>query len=302
MAILTVYTKLLDKTLDGARIIDMGSTKTCHCFVLPYETISKVGKDYLAGKYAFYILLGKTPSKKGLGKNRQLVPAAYVGQTNDFTNRVIDHKQKKDWWDTALVFVSKADEIFASEILYLEYLGWKQAVECKRYNIENTKAIKEPGLSDDKKNDMELFFEEIKFLTAFYGCKIFQHKKREEITHENDIFTRFYIEVPKRGIKASVKFFPHNKHYYLEEGSLISAIESSCSKGAKDIRKVLLEDKEFTKPEGNLYRIVQGTNIPVESGMPSKVAEIVTGTSMQGTTALKTKEGKTFAEIYPKEN
>ena len=32
MAILTVYTKLLDKTLEGARIIDMGSTKSCECF------------------------------------------------------------------------------------------------------------------------------------------------------------------------------------------------------------------------------------------------------------------------------
>ncbi|MBR0273112.1 MAG: hypothetical protein IJQ59_03345 [Bacteroidaceae bacterium] len=31
MAILTVYTKLLDKTLEGARIIDMGSTKSCEC-------------------------------------------------------------------------------------------------------------------------------------------------------------------------------------------------------------------------------------------------------------------------------
>ena len=56
MAILTVYTKLLDKTLEGARIIDMGSTKTCQCFVLPYNSVAKVGKEYLAGKYAFYIL------------------------------------------------------------------------------------------------------------------------------------------------------------------------------------------------------------------------------------------------------
>jgi len=86
MAILTVYTKLLDKTLEGARIIDMGSTKTCQCYVLPYDSVAKVGKEYLAGKYAFYILLGN----RSVGG-----PCAYVGQTNDFTNRVSDHKQKK---------------------------------------------------------------------------------------------------------------------------------------------------------------------------------------------------------------
>ena len=35
MAKLTVYTKLLDRTLEGARIIDMGTTKSCECIVVP---------------------------------------------------------------------------------------------------------------------------------------------------------------------------------------------------------------------------------------------------------------------------
>lgn len=290
MAILTVYTKLLDKTLDGARIIDMGSTKTCQCFVLPYDTIAKVGKEYLAGKYAFYILLGC----RGIGG-----PCAYIGQTNDFVNRVADHKQKKNWWNTALVFVSKADEIFASETLYLEYLGWKTACDAHQYRVENTKPIKEPGLSDDKKNDMELFFEEIKFLTEFYGCKIFE--KRKNLWREAGVYEFFTVEVKNRGIKARLQYFPMQKNYILLEGSLISAIETSCSKSAKKVRALLLKDNEFCKREGNLYKVIQSTNIPVESGLPSLPAEVITGTSMQGPTALKNKDGKTFAELYPKE-
>ena len=47
MAILTVYTKLLDKTLEGARIIDMGSTKSCECFVLPRDSVAEVAKNYI---------------------------------------------------------------------------------------------------------------------------------------------------------------------------------------------------------------------------------------------------------------
>ena len=290
MAILTVYTKLLDKTLEGARIIDMGSTKTCQCYVLPYDAVAKVGKEYLAGKYAFYILLGN----RSVGG-----PCAYVGQTNDFTNRVSDHKQKKDWWDTALVFVSKADEIFASETLYLEYLGWKTACDAHQYRIENTKPIKEPGLSDDQKNDMELFFDEIMFLTKFYGCNIFEKRKNAMV--EMGFHEYYYVEVKKRGIKATLQYFPHSKRFSLLEGSLISAIETSCSKSAKRVRELLLKDSEFCKREGNLYKVIQSTNIPVESGLPSLPAEVITGTSMQGPTALKTKEGKTFAELHPKE-
>ena len=47
MAIITVYTKLLDKSLDGARIIDMGSTRTCLCYVIPYDEVAKISKEYL---------------------------------------------------------------------------------------------------------------------------------------------------------------------------------------------------------------------------------------------------------------
>lgn len=290
MAILTVYTKLLDKTLEGARIIDMGSTKTCQCFVLPYESVAKVGKEYLTGKYALYVLLG----------HREIGGfCAYIGQTNDFTNRVSDHKQKKDWWDTALVFVSKADEIFASETLYLEYLGWKAACDANTYNIENTKPIKEPGLSDDKKNDMELFFEEIKFLTRFYGCNVFEKSKKP--IEEMGASVAFYLEVKKRGITATVHYYPQSKKYVLIEGSLISSKDASCSKKAKEVRKELISDPRLCKHEGNLIRVIQSIDIPVESGLPSLPAEVITGTSMQGTKAFKNKDGETFIELFPKE-
>ena len=84
MAILTVYTKLLDKTLEGARIIDMGSTKSCECFVLPRDKVAEVAKKQPhLQQYGFYILLGRDKNYK---------PMAYIGQTNDFTNRVNDHK------------------------------------------------------------------------------------------------------------------------------------------------------------------------------------------------------------------
>lgn len=47
MAILTVYTKLLDKTLAGTRIIDMGSTRTCQLYVIPREQLQLVSKERL---------------------------------------------------------------------------------------------------------------------------------------------------------------------------------------------------------------------------------------------------------------
>lgn len=286
MAIITVYTKLLDKTLEGARIIDMGSTRTCLCYVLPYDEAAKVSKEFLHGKYAFYILLGSTKNGK---------PKAYVGQTNDFSVRLNDHKQKKSWWNKALVFVSKADEIFASEVLYLEYLGWKKATEVASYILDNTKEIKEPSLSEDKKNDMELFFEEIKFLTKFYGCSIFE---KSDTKIETESYELLFLDVLSNGIKAKVKFYEETKKYILLKGSTIASVDTTCPKESKCIRAQIIGDSSLSKKDGNIIMILNDCDISMKSGLPSGVAGVITGTSMQGTKAFRNKEGKTFAELF----
>ena len=288
MASLTVHTKLLDQTLEGARIIDMGSTKTCQCFVLPRDEVTDVGKKFPTLKqYAFYLLLGKDKGGK---------PMAYIGQTNDFTNRVIDHKAKKDFWDKALVFVSKADEIYASEVLYLEYLGWRKAKDAKNFVIENTKDILEPSLSTDKKNDMELFFDEIQFLTRFYGCDVFDAPKKSVLSN----VVEFYVKNQK-GVNATVLYNPDTKTYLLQKGSLIASVDGpSCPPGAKTIRDNIRNDSSLSKDDGVLIQMLVDFDITSESHLPSGPAAIITGRSTQGTTAFVDKNGKTFGERYPK--
>ncbi len=292
MAILTVYTKLLDQTLDGARIIDMGSAKTCQCFVLPRDGVTDVAKKYPNLKqYAFYILLGQDKTGKQM---------AYVGQTNDFTNRVVDHKQKKTFWDTALVFVSKANEIFASEVLYLEYLGWRAATEAKNYLIENSKEILEPSISTDKKNDMELFFDEIQFLTRFFGCNVFDTPKPKKV-----ILTKgeeFHLKLSKIGVDATVMFYPDTKTYILKKGSLIAAVDaSSCRPAYLKIRETIKKNSTLSKRNGDLIEMLSDYNITSDQCSPSGAACVITGRSTQGTTAFVDKNSKTFGERYPKQ-
>ncbi len=100
----TIHTELLDGSLEGARNIYMGSNSTCHLYVIPRDRISLADSIAdISGQPAFYILVGQ----EVVGK-----PKAYIGQTTDFTNRKNDHKQKKDWWDTALVFISDNHKIY----------------------------------------------------------------------------------------------------------------------------------------------------------------------------------------------
>lgn len=291
MAILTVYTKLLDKTLEGARIIDMGSTKSCECFVLPRDKVAEVAKKQPhLQQYGFYILLGR---------DKKMKPMAYVGQTNDFTNRVNDHKQKKDFWDTALVFVSKSDEIFPSEALYLEYLGWKAAKEANNYIIENSKDINEPHLSADKQNEMELFFEDIQFLTRFYGCKVFD---RPEKIPEAELYMEFKMYMPKYGMLAFLNFYRESKRYVITGGStIVGETFKSCPKGLAEFRKQVMANKKLAQKDGELYILQQDIDLSELVSSPSGAASFCAGTSFQGTEAWVDSEQKKYPSEWWKE-
>ena len=296
MAILTIRTKLLDKTLSGARIIDMGSTFSCQLYVIPRDKMSQIAKEDLLHQYCFYILLGITDDGH---------PKAYIGQSNDFHRRIRDHQSRKEFWNTALVFISKSNEIYASEVLYLEYLGIKKAIEKNNYSLEENKQVpQKPSISPDKEDEMESFFEHIEFLTEFYGCNIFRETEestKSSVTRDGHIFM---LSVPKRGIDAKMCYHPENGQFVILKGSTISAEEKySCPKNVSDFRKTIITQKNILTKNGNVYELLQDIVLPEDKRMqsPSAAASFCTATSMQGTTMWKDLDRATFISVYPKE-
>lgn len=177
---LTVYQHLLDQTPEGPRIIEMGADKTCKCYVLPRESITDMVKEYSELKqHCIYILLGKDVNG---------VPMAYIGKSRDFSDREKVHEYKKKFWDCALVFISRANNIYQSEIDYLEHLAQKTASDAGSYILDNSRIEAEPLIQPTKKQEMNRFFKDILFLTKIYRCAIFdpsdkpisQDEKRDE--------------------------------------------------------------------------------------------------------------------------
>ncbi len=278
MAILTVTTKLLNQTLDGPRIIDMGSTKTCQCFVIPRDSsIADIVKSHDALKsYAYYMLLGKIN-----GKN-----AVYVGQTNDFTNRVIDHKVKKEFWDTALVFVSKAHAIYQSEVSFLEYLGWKSVTDAKNYQVENSKPILEPSVPQSTKDDMELFFEEIQFIARFFGCEAFDTPKKLVSLPMN----LYHIKSDTKHVDASLEIV--GSKYILHAGSLISPDTAPSIQPYAQKSRTAIIAKQVKKINPTRWEVQ--SNIEFDS--PSAASVFVQGRSSNGWADWKNNQGQTLGE------
>ena len=97
----TVTTYLIDGDPKGTQYAFI-SNKICQMFVVPRSNLSYLNTQEKLQKPAFYILLGEDESTK---------PQAYIGETENFKERVKDHDSKKAFWQKALIFVSKDADI-----------------------------------------------------------------------------------------------------------------------------------------------------------------------------------------------
>lgn len=84
----TVTTYLIDGKPNGTRYVFI-SNKICQMFVIPRSNLNYLSEQDKLQKPAFYILLGEDETTK---------PQAYIGETENFRERVKDHDNKKTFW------------------------------------------------------------------------------------------------------------------------------------------------------------------------------------------------------------
>ena len=93
----TVTTYLIDGDPQGSQYVFI-SNKICQMFIIPRSNLSILNERTDLQTPAFYILLGEDDMTK---------PKAYIGETENFKERVKDHDSKKAFWQKALIFISK---------------------------------------------------------------------------------------------------------------------------------------------------------------------------------------------------
>lgn len=287
---ININTILLDGSLDGPRKVDMGVSRNCIMFVLPRTFIPEMSEEKLLHQHCFYVLLGSDPD----GRLK-----AYIGQSYDFMARVKDHQIKKDFWDTALVFVSKTDEIFQSEVAYLEYCGITAAREVDNYNLdENKQSPKKPKISASQESGMDQFFRDIKLLTRFYNdCSLFDsYSPLPKARTEKEPYHDFFFVMSKSGVDARIRYYEKTGKYVILSGSLITGIDgSSLRQSVQSIRNGVFKSPDVAKRDSS-YEFLKDFELP--SNSPSTTASFCAGTSRNGSTDLVDADGKTFKEIY----
>jgi hypothetical protein len=123
-----------------------------------------------------YILSGYTSGEDEDGLEDEL-PTIYVGQADGVRSRIDDHHQKKDFWDTAVVFVSTSGGLNRAHVTWLEYALIERATRSKQCRLDNGNAPQEPVLTEAEKADTQGFLKEILQILPLVNVRVFETPK-----------------------------------------------------------------------------------------------------------------------------
>lgn len=190
----------------------------------------------------------------------------YIGETEDFINRIEQHARKKDWWTRFIVFQSKDNLLNKAHVKYLEHRFWSLAKETFEITLDNgEQSVSQTKLSEEDAADIKIFEENILYILEGLDISFFSKKKAEGISNitESDLyyvvtndkeFPAFMarsedVYILKAGSflkkDAQESFMRHNSGYYKKWKELM---ESSKVEVVNDTYVKLLEDIELSSP------------------------------------------------------
>jgi hypothetical protein len=228
-------------------------------------------------KSGIYLLTGTDPET---GK-----PAIYIGEAENIRSRIKCHVDK-DFWNQAIYFVSKDENLTKAHIRYLE----GRLIELSRAaaralvtNGQNSGA----KLPESDREDMEVFLEKMCQLLPVLGVDLFVPASAAPIG------ARAVLVCEIKGLKARGYRTP-NGFLVLRDSEAVVRERASSEKWPwpRNMRQALKSDG-FLSEDGD--RLVFTSDY--EFASPSAAAAVVHGGHANGLLAWKTSNGKTLKEI-----
>ena len=129
---------------------------------------------------------------------------AYIGESENFYDRVKNHDQSKDFWDIAVAFISKDKSLEKGDIKYLESLAVASGIDARQLETINKTVPPLNNLHEFKIPIANEFFEDIKLLTSTLSYRLFD--KVEGSSSETDIWYCKGRHTVAKGVSSEAGF------------------------------------------------------------------------------------------------
>lgn len=278
----TIKIFLADGEPTGTKIVEL-SNWTGIVYLIPRtrlkSTLNNPGNKSNLDSQCVYFLIGESEED-----NRSV----YVGEAEEFSKRINQHNQNKDFWNLVMVFTSKDDNLTKAHVKYLESKVTQEIKNNNTVHIENGNIPSKPKLPRSDIAEMEEFYEQMKVVASSLGYTFL-----EKIDENSDSDDTFYITGPdSRGIGKYT-----DEGFFVLEGSTVRAEETkSINQGLSVNRFQAMKSEYLEKKDKKSYLVVK----KIKFNSPSYAGGFVTGGNINGWKEWKDKAGKTLDELKRK--
>lgn len=215
-------------------------------------------------------------------------PRVYVGQTGDMTMRFGRHNAEKDFWERALVLISKTQNLTQTHALFLEWLSLQEVKAAGRYIAANGNNASRPYTPAPLEADCHEVYETARVLLATLGYPLFE----SVVKAESDGAEPETLFLKSSGADA--------RGVYSEEGFVVLEGSAGRRESVPSIRDTADErfrerliDSDLFRVEGD--RIVATRDYVYKS--PSRAAVTLLGRTANGWMEWKNADGATLHQL-----
>lgn len=263
----------------GIRVSEI-TTRIVQVIEVPRSLLSEFFKMPESNQVAVYFLFGESVD----GEEQKV----YIGQTGDLRGRLAIHNREKDFWERALVLISKTNSLTQTHALFLEWHCLQASRKAGRYADENGNNGSKPHTPTPMEADCLEIFETGQVLMASLGFPIFDPVI---VTQDSGVEEEFFCRssgAQGRGVYTSEGFVVRKGSIGRREN-----VPSIIGTAGERLRARLLESGVM-RPEGDASLIFERDHL---FRSPSMAALSLMGRSANGWVEWKNKEGKTLDAI-----
>jgi len=274
----TIQVFLTDGSPRGIKLAEITSNIEQAIFI-PRSKMNEATNRAEVSRPGIYFLFGDNGEKSK--------PIVYIDQSRNSLDRIKTHDQKKDFWNYAVLIISKTESFTQTHIEYLEELAITKAYEANRYHLENVVNPRKFKVPETLEADLLDNFDTIKILLSILGFPLFDIIAKEEKSKE-----LLYC----KGKKAIAEGEYKEDGFVVFKGSTMNKELSLSSISAmKKLRKKLIENHIVLEKE-----LVYEFQEDYLFGSPSSAAAQVLARNSNGWTEWKDKQGKTLDDLKRK--
>ncbi|MDV6012543.1 GIY-YIG nuclease family protein [Haloechinothrix sp. LS1_15] len=264
---------------------------TGHVIAVPRSELATLLQRREVDKTGIYVLLGDDPDSPGS-------TLAYIGEGGSVYERLRAHARSDnsrlgDFWDRAVVLVSKDTNLTKAHARYLESRFFALATEAGRARLLNGKAPRLAPLPEADRSDMEYFIDQARIVLPVLGVNLLRLTKPASVTDQDDVAAgaaspMFILASKKTGVDATAQEV--DGEFVVREGSLVRSVWSADDRHSYEKLRFQLEQ------DGTLRPLPEGTGMEFTRDQafasPSAAAACVLGRPANGRSEWKVADSR----------